>query len=192
MASKLVDKTFSEQLDHLKMLCDARNVLIGFDIDYVLSNAGLLGAVRDGELIPWARGLVLIVKSEQIEYIRDDIRRKFESMGYFIKSYMHSAKRFKITIQKDNLCVEITAYHYNDELKRRERRVGAKHKSVPAYYYDSPYHKVKLYDEFFNAPFLECEYLKLLYGESWHTPIRSVVGKKFRNQDLYRLKDGGK
>lgn len=192
MSSKLIDKTPKEQTAHLKMLCEARDVLNKYGVEYVLSNAGLLGALRDGELIPWARGLVLIVKSEQIGALQLTLKSEFEKRGYHIRVFMKPENRFKITIEKLglDLCVEITAYYLNRTTNRRERRVGNKYKSIPAQYYDAPYHKIKLRDEIFNVPFLECEYTELLYGKDWHTPIRSVMGKKFRNQSLYRFKNG--
>lgn len=182
----LIDKTESEQKFHARMLADVQDILLYFGVTPILSNSALLGAVRSGDLLSWQTGVVLIVKYEEVKEIQLDIINELNAKGFIIKKLFAKRQDWKITAGKNNFIVEIVGYHHNNENSRYERKVHGHIKSVPDYFFNPPYEKIKLRDVEYNIPLNYTGYLKLLYGENWETPIRSRLAKKFRNQELYR------
>lgn len=183
----LTDKTEEQQITHARMLSDAQDILLSFGVVPILSNSALLGAVRDGDLVPWQTGVVLIVKWDDINPYMFDIINTINTKGYKITKFFKHKKEFKITIERDGLVVEITGYHYNKDNNKYERKCRSKYKSVPDYFFNPPYEQIEIRGTKYNIPLNYTGYLKLLYGNDWQTPVRSSIGGKFRNKELYRF-----
>ncbi len=183
----LIDKTEEQQIAHAEMLSDAQDILLSFGVTPILSGSALLGAVRDGDLVPWETGLVLIVKYDEIISHAISMINEIKTRGYNVPIFFKHRKEFKITIERDGLVIEITGYHFNKDNNHYERKCKSKYKSVPAEFFTPPYDQVEIRGVIYNRPFGTGKYLELLYGENWRTPIKSTKGKYFRNKELYRF-----
>jgi len=183
----LIDKTEEHQVAHAQMLSDAQDILLSFGVVPILSGSALLGAVRDGDLLPWQTGVVLIVKYEEIKPYIFDIVNTINEKGYKITKFFKHKKEFKITMMRDGLLIEITGFHLNTDNNKYERKCRSKYKSVPDYFFNPPYKQIDIRGIFYNCPFETEKYLELLYTKNWRTPIKSDKGSDFRNRELYRF-----
>jgi len=173
----LFDKTEKEQKFHAQMLADCKSILDKHGVISILSGSALLGAYRDGELIPWQTGIILIVDSEDIEKKQNRIKKDLIKKGFIVKKHFTTKNNFKIQIRKSKFTVEIVGYYKNG--KNYERKTKKKIRTVPIEFFTPPFGEIKIHGVKYNTPKDIAGYLTHLYGD-WRTPIRSPYPSTFR------------
>jgi len=157
-------KTESQQKFQSKMLADCRDILEANGITAILTNSALLGAYRDGDLIPHCYGAVFTcfrseVKPRELTLLKDLGRAGFKVVKHFIND------NYKIRIIKPfdgkTFTIEIVAYSDNGQVYYRQLK--KKKKIIPKKLLRPPYSKIKLRGETYTAPKNIPKFLRFLY-----------------------------
>ena len=78
-------KTEEEQQFQADMLAECDTILKNNNIQPVLTGSALLGAYRDGDLIPWAFGTVLLVMDyDRVVKLEEKLKTEFINAGFKI------------------------------------------------------------------------------------------------------------
>jgi phosphorylcholine metabolism protein LicD len=172
----------------IKLLFDVNDILKKSGVDYWIEGGTLLGAIRDGKIIPWDHDLDLGMK-----YSSDSKMRKM--ISNLKKQYYVSVKEFKsidglwklgnyrvIKVYprkkqffKEDLCLDLFVY-YLGQLPNQTEEVykyvvwdrNAYHKKV---FFDT-IEEIEFYGKTIPVPSNPEEFLKVKYGENWKTPVK--------------------
>jgi phosphorylcholine metabolism protein LicD len=183
-AIMLTDKTPDQQNFHGKMLADVKLILDKHKVTNILSGSALLGIVRDGDLIPWSPGCILIVKFSDVKLKEFKIIDDLKSAGFKIKRHYKKSSNWKIRVDKGNYNIEITGYD-----KQRDhyfRSSGKRIKTIPLKYLDN-LTKIKSKYGKFICPKDTAGFLTHLYGD-WRTVIKSEVRHSYKAETHTRYK----
>lgn len=162
-----------------QMMKDVHEVFVKHGVAYWVSGGTLLGAVRNGGIIPWDDDLDLGIYTHQKELFWS-LEPVFNQLGYeifkiecgYIKIFPKSGtlcegQKFKIPFLDIALRVERNGKIYFDEVKISRRREGE-----PVYFTKDELHPIKEYTfgEFkIHGPHDPINYLNYFYGQDWNT-----------------------
>lgn len=151
------------------MIADCRDILNSHGITAILTNAALLGAFRDGDLIPHCYGAVLTtfrneIKPKEKKVIEDLKQKGFKIVKHFINN------NYKIRVDKGKFNIEIVAYSEDD--KCYYRQLKKKRKVIPKKLLKPPYTKIKLRGEVYDAPHNIKKFLRFMYVD-WTVKLGS-------------------
>jgi phosphorylcholine metabolism protein LicD len=173
----LWDKTEEQQRFHAKMLSDCKSVLDRYSIKSILSGSALLGMLRDGHLVPWERGLLLIVDFDDICIAQVAIVNDIKELGFEIRKHFPGKLNFKIQSWKKEFDIEIAGYYKEGGFYFRKTRHRLR--NIPEYYLKDANQTIKIYNTEYIIPNDPDSYLTHLYGD-WRTTIRSNDPADFR------------
>ncbi len=177
-------------------LLDISEILNNINVDWYLGHGAALGAVRDGDLLPYDRDIDIIIPLKE-ESETNSIDKKFiiESIiesNKFESKYSHGNEHFRIVLKKTSnstLLLKNCIYFYH---KKNDFYI-AKVKSLlseegifilPSFLFEKKtYVNIRGY-EFPTFTPVE-NYLEWLYGENWRIPNRR---KGFRNFSAKNLR----
>jgi len=179
------NKTEKQHQRHLEMLRDCRDALVEVGIRPLLSGSALLGTCRDGDLVPWERGIVLIYRAEELAVgrRRKELKKALKRKGFLRITTKQGERQFKFgnwdEVEGMRLLVELPAYYLvGDDYVRRH---GSRKRIIPRGFFEREPEEVVLRGETFLCPSPKEEFLRHLYGD-WHRVIRVDSGKKYRNK----------
>lgn len=175
---ELIDKTPQEQKFHMQMLIDVKSILDKHKITNILAGSGLLGIVRDSNLIPWSPGVILIVFFDQIKEKNDKIISDLKEKGFKITRNFKKAKNYKIRVDKGKFNIEITGY--SNHKKYYFRSSGKRIKTIPKKYLQELGY-IEFQGNKFTCPQNIDGFLTHLYG-NWKIVVKS------KNRHDYKAK----
>lgn len=167
MKDKYRLRTEEELSEIAKGLREFASVLDGFPFKWHLANGVLLGAYRDGDLIPWDSDVDIDAKAEELVPHAKQVVASLKATGFRVK-----VKRYKKKI------IKITGYKYNHMYALKAWR---KHKKGMRKYWDLIYVPVKHFDNTgtvelrgvkYPCPAQTEKYLEHVYGRDWKTPFK--------------------
>lgn len=175
-----------------EILFKFKNLMDGHGIEFVLAYGTLLGACRNGRLLPWDVDLDVIVPFKSYEdFVNADL------FGLLRDAYK---KGFRFVSWNDDFIADNEHFKYPEiSLLPKERqweeylKINSEWKKIfkfmvhwysisdyiridclvtvkgihPTYVYDEPLGKVVLYGEIFNIPPNHLQYLSDYYGKNW-------------------------
>ena len=174
----LIDKTEKEQAFHAKMLSDCADVLEYFKIPYHLSNSALLGAYRDGDMIPWSNGAVLNVLYDDAKPYEDMIKKMLIDKGFIIVRHFKKQSKWKIRADKLKYNIEITGYYKNNG--NYERKANKRIRTIPIKYIEGVKNHIELRGRIYPAPADIENFLNHMYVD-WKTKIRTDKRSEYKN-----------
>lgn len=179
------NKNKKQQKFHAQMLADVKETLDKFNVTSILSGSALLGIVRDGDLIPWSPGCILIVKFLEVKMVENKIKANLEKKGFKIKRHFKKVNNWKIRVDKGKFNIEITGYNYQKR-KFWYRSSGKRIKTIPSKFLRNlkviEFRGVK-----YNCPKDTDEFLTHLYGD-WKKVIKSPVRSSYKAETHTRFK----
>jgi phosphorylcholine metabolism protein LicD len=182
----LIDKTPKQQIFHAKMLEDVKETLDRYNVTSILSGSALLGIIRDGDLIPWSPGVILIVYYSKVKPVENKIKADLIKKGFRLTRHYKKAKNWKIRVDKKKWNVEIVGYDLSDNSKNYYRSSGKRIKIIPAKYF------CFLKEIGFKGVIYKCPedvdgFLTHLYGD-WKKPIKSENRSSYKAKTHTRYK----
>lgn len=189
----------------MKDLKDVISVFKKFEVQAFLSYGAVLGAVRDGDFIPWDDDIDLDVIAsislqtrKQIGNTLGDLGFKAQSIGFNVLGRMEMSTmgdngecRYDgdgetgIIVCERNFKFSIFFYREDGEdYVITPKPLGVPLLNVPRKFYDKFYDKpdkVKLHGETFITPSPLKEYLTWVYGD-WKTPLKDKHAPQFRER----------
>lgn len=183
----LEEKTELEQQQHIKMLADARDILNKHGVFYLLSGSALLGSARDGDLVKWCMGTVLIVKYDDVKKKENLIIEDIKKSGYKVTRHFKRHSNWKIRFDFGRINIEIVGYKKKNTVFRRKYKQFFK--IIPAVFWKKPYKEVIIRGEKFQCPGKKIKYLIHLYGKNWVTPIKTKKTSLMRAKTFIVEKD---
>lgn len=159
--------------DHrFKLMLDIKKVLDSENVELLLADGVLLGAVREQDFIQWDPDVDMHVMSSQFIPAYNSIRDKLLDLGYIVRSTSEYPK-MKINLFSKGEKVGILAIYKGSD-----------------YYYRSIYRwPLEIYDNLekinfrevqFSAPKIQ-QYLLHQYGADWHSPKK----ENYFNKELF-------
>jgi phosphorylcholine metabolism protein LicD len=179
----LYEKTEDDQKKHAAMLSACNVICKKHGLKPILSGSALLGIVRDGDMVPWSMGAVLIVDSEKAIKVDDKIINDLRAHGLKIKRYFREKENWKIRADAGKFNVEITGYYRLGD--NYVRNTGTRYKIIPAHFFDGPLLDMDLRGTRYKTPWNLDGYLSHLYAD-WRTPNKSRHAGDFRNPEHAR------
>lgn len=175
----LIDKTEKEQQEHAEMLADCKNILEKNGVPAILSGSALLGAYRDGDLVPWCYGAVLSSYRNKLIENDDAIITDLKNAGFeIIRHYV--GDNYKIRAERGKFNIEILGYKMNKKYFYRQLR--NKRKIVPKKFFKKPFGKIVLRGEEYKTPADIDGFLEFIYLD-WKTPIRSNTPSEYKTRN---------
>ena len=179
----IYEKTEAEQAQHAAMLSACNVICKKHGMNPILSGSALLGIVRDGDMVPWSLGAVLIVDSVEAVKVDDKIINDLRAHGLKIKRYFPKKENWKIRADAGKFNVEITGYYRLGD--NYVRNTGTRYKVIPAHFFDDFTVDMILRGTKYCAPRDTESYLSHLYAD-WKTPNKSRHAGDFRNPEHTR------
>lgn len=178
-------------MDKKLIIKDIQDILAIFEklnVPIYLSYGALLGAVRDGKLIPWDDDIDFDVTAKldlktrkEIGWLLTDLGFKtqpivfnvFGRMEPAVNGYNGDATSGIIVCERN---FQFSIFFYKDDgddyncypMLGAQRLIG-----IPKRFFDGDY-KVKLYREKFRTPGPHKDYLTYVYGKDWKKPIKDL------------------
>ena len=167
-------KAQNEGLVQIKKILDKIGV-----INY-LSSGTLLGAVRDGDFIPWDWDVQMYLITENAYPLRFKINNLLRNAGFVIHKFVDDEDGLKWDVRRDGVIFELTSWYLKGKWRYRKK----KSMRVPAYLFNGVYeiNFKNLNYRTLNPPE---EYLKFCYDD-WRTPVRTADKKIYSNQNHLR------
>ena len=151
-------------------LVDVANILESLEIEYFLTDGTLLGAVREGDFIPWDWDVEITVLSESIYPKTAELIEKAKNNGFYISSIDQSFSNFKLNLNKLDNKYSLNGLCLNGNFRTRQ-----------AYSYPKEFFLQNSEIEFRGKKYPTVtninEYLIYQYGD-WKTPSKSPLDKK--------------
>ena len=115
-------KIFSkEELDQRNLgLVEISAILEKHNIDYFLTDGTLLGAVREGDFIPWDWDVEITVLTESIFHKVAVILEEVKKDGFLFSSIIQSKSNFKLNVKKYDCKYSLNGLVENDEYMFRD------------------------------------------------------------------------
>lgn len=157
--------------DAKKLLCDMVEMLELHNIKYWLNWGLLLGAVRDGQPIPWDTDMDVTIHKEDEQKLIDQVIPAMQRLDCFV---VDPKKCYEgdFWFIRDGEKIELnTVQKLSDRYSYSPGRCDL---DCPHHYLDT-LDEVEMFGRKFKIPSNVDKYLALSYGEDWKTPIK---GKK--------------
>jgi len=148
-----------------KGLIELSNILKSIEIPHFLSSGTLLGAVRQGNFIPWDWDVQFYFKLEDVKGQYEKILHLFESSGFVSKKLDTSDNHWKIVVIKYNTEYEMTAWEKSGKMRVRSNW------SISGHFFESP-DTIDFLGNTYQCMTPATEYLEYCYGKDWRTPKR--------------------
>lgn len=179
------NKNEIEQIKHLEMLKDVKEILDNYKIINVLSGSALLGIYRDNELRPNCLGVTYNVFYDQIKSVEDEIKKELTKSGFKIERHFIN-RNWKIRASKGRLQIEICGYsaygtnYYYRQLKKKQ-------KLIPRKFMDET--KILEFKGIkFNVPEDIESFLEFMYND-WETPVDNQTSPtNYKTKNFMRCK----
>lgn len=178
------DKTKTQQDFHAKMLSDCKTILDKYNIKSILSGSALLGIIRDGDLIPWSPGCILIVDFDKIKRYQNKIIPDLKEKGFKITRHFKKRSNFKIRVDKKIFNIEITGYSHKKDFWWRSS--GKRIKTIPDSFFKNTT-DIEFKGCIYQAPEKIDKFLTHLYG-NWRKVIKSEIRHSYKAQTHTRYK----
>jgi hypothetical protein len=157
-------------------LAEVKAVLDAAGVRFIIEGGALLGAIREGDFLPWDDDVDLAVRSEDLAFRGEQILESLKAAGFASRILDASAQGYKISACKHGIDYQICGWY----LRRRWRR--RKHYKMPAAFFDKTA-TVALRGVLYPCPDPPTAYLEFFYGD-WRTPKREGRGLTYRCFDL--------
>lgn len=141
-------------------LVELAAILDRLKVQYYLADGTLLGAVRDGDLIPWDDDVGLCMKHEDFQDRREALKEELIAHGFEVEE--GSTRNPKLNIFKRSEKFELTSWRLRGRMRVRW---GLK---MPARFLEAP-GLVTLRGRVYPSPSPVEDYLAHRYGD-WQTP----------------------
>jgi len=179
----LKDKAEQEQVSHGKMLAECKNILESNGAPAILSGSALLGAYRDGDLVPWCYGAVLSSYKNNLQKNEDKIISDLKNSGFKIARH-YTGDNYKIRVDKGKFNIEIVGYIKNK--KYFFRQLNDKKKIISKKFLLPPFGEIQLRGETYKTPADIEGFLEFIY-QDWKTPTRSMSPSTYKNREHMRI-----
>lgn len=156
------NRTETELKSRQRGLEEFAEVLERLGARYFLADGALLGAVRNGDFIPWDDDVGIWMKAEDFRILVTAITAEIESSGFHVTQG-----------HRRNPKLNIYMYGEKFELESWRRRGTWRVRwglKIPAHLLDNP-GQIQLRGRFYPCPNPHEEFLEHRYGEDWKTPI---------------------
>ena len=170
----------------IKMLEDVTEILKSSKCSYWLDAGTLLGAIRDGKLIPWDHDLDIGVQfstNSDLKNLIHSLQKQFyvRALAFSKKEGIWNLGKYRIIkvynkkafFFRQKLCLDIFIF-YREPIQPGSKIVYKYGVWDQNAYYDSNLidnlKDINFYGRNYNIPGDSHEYLKAKYGESWKTP----------------------
>jgi len=157
----------------LEIMKNVKKIVEGEGVDLFLANGALLGAVREGDFIPWDDDVDMDALVEDLAPKYETIREQLIHLGYIVRGIKRHPE-MKINVFYGGEKVGILALYL-----KGKNRYRFKYKWPKTLYEE--YEEIVFKGVKFKAPKIR-EYLIHQYGKSWKTPLR----ENYFNKDLFR------
>ena len=179
--NKIRIRTNSELDLQEKGLIELSTLLNKVPITWFLSGGTLLGAVRDGDFIPWDWDVEVSVLTEEAISKEGPLINNLILAGFEIVKIDRTYENFKIVSQKYNVEYEILGRSLHGDFRKRKMI------STPAYHFEKN-DVVQLRGKSYPCPNEKEKYLEFLYN-NWRTPIRTDSKKEYFSSAAYLNQD---
>ena len=151
-------------------LVEITNILESLEIEYFLTDGTLLGAVREGDFIPWDWDVEITVLSESIYPKTAELIEKAKNTGFYVSSIDQSFNNFKLNFNKLDNKYSLNGLWLDGDFRTRK-----------AYSYPKEFFLKNTEIEFRGKKYPTVSnihnYLVYQYGD-WETPSKSPLDKK--------------
>lgn len=149
----------------------------------MLSDGALLGAVREGDLIPWDWDSELSLLYDEVKDRGPDIVEDLRGAGFTVRKAVFRRRDWKINASRHpGYKVTLRAWYLHGDCYRRERF------SLPRRFLEERC-EIELRGERYQAPADLDGYLTHVYGD-WRTPVRSSEISDYVSDSFYDKKGG--
>lgn len=174
------DKTEQQQQEHADMLAECKHILEKYNIPVILTGSALLGAYRDGDLVPWCPGVVISSYYKPLAKNEDAVIEDLKNAGFNIARHYRNKEDYKIRVTKNSLNVEIFGYSKNK--KYFYRKLSNKMKIIPKRFLLKPFGQITVRGETYNTPKDIEGFLEWVYVD-WKTPTRSKSPSTYKRKN---------
>ena len=164
-------------------LAQVRDILDGLSVPYILEGGALLGAVREGRLLPWDRDIDLAVPAESLLPVAAALRRQLEDHGFELRRENLEPRSLKISARKAGTEYEIAGRQAAGRWRRRT------HYKMPRRFFDRTM-EIELAGHRFRCPAPPVDYLRFTY-RNWSRTQKSGRFLSYRYFDTWYLITNG-
>ena len=134
-------------------LVELKRILEELELLFILEGGVLLGAVREGDFIPWDDDVGVALRTEELYREREPLLQALAAGGFALHSMDPSYENFKINVVKYDTRYELLGWYLKGRMRRRD------HYRMPKRFMDNTQ----------GCPSPPEGYLKHFYG-NWRTP----------------------
>lgn len=150
-------------------LTEITGALDSLQVEYRLGTGALLGAVRDGDFIPWDWDIGLDIPAEQLLASWGDIIDAAVARGFILRSTEKTPLNGKICVSKSSVEFELMGWRRDLRAHRRRRRLF-----IPAAVWDGPPSRMTFKGLTVSTYPDPERYLQHFYG-NWRTPVQATT-----------------
>lgn len=177
---KLRTKTEIELVQQGEALAKARDVLLARGVRPLLTGGTLLGAMREGDFIPWDWDAEFFVKYEEVKHLGAELIEDFKRAGFTLPEAELGKRGWKLEPTMFGFRIEIRSWYQSGSYYVRNAfRFPAK--------YVAEADTITLRGEAYQAPRDYDGYLTYVYGD-WRTPLKTAVKSKYLKKGFYNPK----
>jgi FkbM family methyltransferase len=160
-----------------KALVELSGALNNLQIPFMLSDGVLLGAVRDGDFIPWDWDVEISIKVEDIFHKSDLILELLKDQDFILGTVNLKWDNYKINIHKYGSKFSMIGFYSQDGFRLRSAW------KYPEVFFDK-LESIDFLGSQYLAPSPPEDYLEYQYGD-WKTPIRETTKRKYLTSQVY-------
>jgi hypothetical protein len=175
--NKLRIRSPSERLLHARGLLEAKEVLEGLGIPFLLGGGTLLGAYRDGGFIPWDWDASINVRTEHVLHLQGEIEAEFSLRGFVTAKARPETERWKLALEKYDFTYEILAWHL-----RGDQRLRYKWRMPNRHFEEAE--TIQFYGTLYPCFGPIEDYLEWHYGD-WKTPKRTADKEAYNAPEFW-------
>jgi hypothetical protein len=157
-------------------LAQIKDILDAAGIPFIVEGGVLLGAVREGDFLPWDNDVDVAVRSEDLVPRAAEVVDRLARSGFQARIADPDPRNFKIAAAGYDTHYEVCGWFLRGRWRRR------RHYKMPAPFFDRTT-TVRLHGVDYPCPDPPVGYLEFFYGD-WRTPRRDGRSLTYRCFDL--------
>ncbi len=166
MADQYRMRTEEELREYRQGLRELADTLNKFPFSWFLSCGALLGAYRQGNLIPYDSDIDIDFKREEVEPHITELTKELEESGFHVHVIKKEKTLSKLLLRKYKHAYSLRTWYKEEDQYRR--RIAHR---LPERFFDE-LGTIEIKGEYYPCPKDTKGYLEYVYGPNWHIPVK--------------------